>query len=117
MFPPYCRVRLCGLLVNTDLNGLCGIVAPASLVQGPGVPGTLKVRLENGREVAAKPSNLNILEGRVHQDDSRELRLQQVTEQIHQEAAGGGQGRRAGAGAVTAETAASQASALLGLIP
>lgn len=75
------------------------------------MPGTLKVRLENGREVAAKPSNLDLLDVSMHPDPSRELRLQQVAEQIRQEAEGGVQGRRAAAAAAVAAAAAEAAAA------
>mmetsp|Transcript_65404 Transcript_65404/g.165733 ORF Transcript_65404/g.165733 Transcript_65404/m.165733 type:complete len:131 (+) Transcript_65404:1624-2016(+) len=108
LFPPYSRVRLCGLMVNTDLNGLTGIVAPPGLSQGQEVPGTLKIRLENGREVAARPGHLEMI--KEDMERSRELRLQQVSEQILQESEGGVQGLRAAAAAAVAAAAAEAAA-------
>jgi len=48
--------------MNVDLNGKCGIIVPQGCAQAPVVPGTLKVRLESNREVAAKPANLELME-------------------------------------------------------
>ncbi|CAK0879437.1 unnamed protein product [Prorocentrum cordatum] len=83
-FPVYSRIQLKGLVVNTDLNGLCGVVAPPGLSQTQEVAGTLRVRLEDGREVASRPGNLERA-GSLPPD--REARVQQVLELLKGEAA------------------------------
>jgi len=64
-YPPFSRVRLRNLVKNVELNGLCGMVLPAgcSSLTSVEAAGTLKVKLENGREVAAKPSNVELVDG------------------------------------------------------
>jgi len=64
-YPPFSRVRLRNLVKNVELNGLCGMVLPAgcSSLTSVEAVGTLKVKLENGREVAAKPSNVELVDG------------------------------------------------------
>eukprot|EP00927_Polykrikos_kofoidii_P019282 TRINITY_DN18993_c3_g1_i1.p1 TRINITY_DN18993_c3_g1~~TRINITY_DN18993_c3_g1_i1.p1 ORF type:complete len:688 (-),score=83.88 TRINITY_DN18993_c3_g1_i1:163-2226(-) len=60
VLPPYTHVRLCNLVKNQDLNGLPGVILPQACSANDEVPGCLKVRLESGREVAVKPSNLQV---------------------------------------------------------
>merc|ERR1711920_686324 len=52
---PHTRVTLHGLQMNIELNGLTGKVLPPS---SSDVPGTVKVLLDSGREVAARPQNI-----------------------------------------------------------
>ncbi|CAE7197474.1 unnamed protein product, partial [Symbiodinium sp. CCMP2456] len=63
-------------------------VAPPELSQPPAqhVPGTLKVRLESDREVAARPPNLDLLEGEgsTLEAASRE-RLEKIVKQLKAE--------------------------------
>lgn len=63
MLPPYSRVVLSDLKVNSELNDQCGVVLPENCSTLPEVAGCLKVRLESGREVAVKPQNVNIVPG------------------------------------------------------
>lgn len=60
-FPVYCRVLLCDLLKNLELNGQFGVVVPQSVSVWPPVPGCLKVRLSSGQEVAVKPMNMRLV--------------------------------------------------------
>lgn len=62
-FPAYCRVQLCELYKNLDLNGKYGVVVPQSVSVWPEVPGCLKVRLASGQEVAVKPGNMCLAGG------------------------------------------------------
>merc|ERR1712187_41053 len=55
---PQTRVTLHGLQMNIELNGLTGKVLPASSAD---VPGTVKVLLDSGREVAARPQNVHAI--------------------------------------------------------
>lgn len=96
-------MRLKGLKINTELNGLCGIVAPPELEST--VPGTLKVRLESEREVAVRPPNLDMLEGKNDLTAQQKEKLQKVVKQLQAEAAGGVQARRAAAAAAVAAAA------------
>jgi len=57
-FLPGDRVRLKGLIMNSTLNGFIGTVLAPQATTSPEVAGTAKVQLENGREVAVKPINL-----------------------------------------------------------
>merc|ERR1712061_749688 len=52
------RARLHGLLKNIELNGLSGVILPPSATD---VQGTVKVRLDTGREVAARLENIEFL--------------------------------------------------------
>lgn len=61
LFQPYSRVFLRDLKSNEELNGQKGAVLPQSLSQFPDVAGCMKVRLESGREVAVRPSNLSLV--------------------------------------------------------
>jgi len=79
-FKVYGRVMLHGLQVNTDLNGLCGVVAPPGLPRTGEMAGTYKVRLENAREVAVKPANLQL--ARCELSPSRERRLRMVLDRM-----------------------------------
>lgn len=54
-FPPGLRIKLRGLKKNASLNGVSGIVMEG---EAPDLPGTIKVKLENGQEVAVRPANL-----------------------------------------------------------
>lgn len=105
-FPPYTRVRLKGLKVNTDLNGLCGIVTPPELSQSQNVPGTVKVRLESMREVAVRPPNLDSLDGvDAGITPEQQMKLRQINSQVRIEAEGSVQERRAAAAAAVAAAA------------
>lgn len=58
--PAKARVRLRGLMMNIELNGLLGVVLPPNATD---VPGTVKVLLDGGKEVAARPQNLEVMPG------------------------------------------------------
>lgn len=62
-FPAGSHVRLSSLIKNTELNGKCGIVLPPNCSQSTEaqIPGTVKVKLLIGREVAVKPANLELM--------------------------------------------------------
>jgi len=85
---PYTRIRLRGLEKNQDLNGTYGIVLPIECSKTADVAGALKVRLENNREVAVKPVNLEVVEHGIAAvvSPQREERLQAVMHQICTEA-------------------------------
>lgn len=56
-FKPGDPVKLTGLIKNANLNGQQGVVLPAdggTVI----VPGTVKVKLDIGPEVAVKPANI-----------------------------------------------------------
>lgn len=58
-FVPGNIVTLTGLLKNANLNGQKGVVLPADGGTGAViVPGTVKVKLDLGPEVAVKPQNI-----------------------------------------------------------
>lgn len=58
-FKPGDRVKLTGLMKNANLNGQQGVVLPADGGTGAViVPGTVKVKLDIGPEVAVKPANI-----------------------------------------------------------
>merc|ERR1712151_1020203 len=59
-FKPGDVVSLKGLIKNANLNGQKGVVLPADGGSGAViVPGTVKVKLDLGPEVAVKPQNIS----------------------------------------------------------
>lgn len=54
-------MALTGLQKNTDLNGMTGVILPKKDAVSPEVEGCLKVRLDTGREIAAKKANLVVV--------------------------------------------------------
>merc|ERR1712137_548474 len=75
------RVKLKGLKKNPDFNGALGTVLDPSEGE-PLVAGTVKVRLDMGPEVAAKPGNLDIVdpryvEGAEDQQEAQEEKAQE----------------------------------------
>lgn len=85
-FKPYTKVQLVNLVRKADLNGMSGQVIHPSTSVSPCPPGCLLVRLETGREIAIKPSNLTPLKafhvGPQQAKQSQEERLHQVLNQI-----------------------------------
>lgn len=90
-FKPYTRVLLQELVKNFELNGQCGVIVPQNCSVSSEVFGCFKIRLESGREVAVKPSNLQLVVAAAPEGSgpatSQEQRLQEVLAQIKTESA------------------------------
>ena len=61
-FPLHSRVRFHHLKGNVDLNDQVGLVVPVGSSEGQEMTGTVRVRLESGRDVAVRPHNLELVE-------------------------------------------------------
>lgn len=85
-FKPYTKVVLRNLVRKADLNGMTGMVVHPAVSVCPCPPGCILVRLDTGREIGVKPTNLAPLQtfhrGPQLAGLNQEARLKQVLTQI-----------------------------------